>query len=156
MTNTLKLSLWKRCSVFSTQVSERATVQVPTGLHSQTVVTGWSNYWAADTPAWLGFIFSRKRDSQITVYPHWAPSLGLILQLQMEKPHTNTLTPSHAYTHPDAQKKTIELQLPTTTENGVFLLFIPHVCCACASVSLHALTQPLFPVKHTYSNHQSK
>lgn len=72
-------------------VSERATVQVPTGLHSQTVVTGWSNYWVVDTPAWRGFISSRKRDSQITVYPHRAPSSGLIPQLHIRGSHTQTL-----------------------------------------------------------------
>lgn len=108
-------------------VSERATVQVPTGLHSQTVVTGWSNYWVVDTPAWHGFISSRKRDSQITVYPHRAPSSGLIPQLQTGKPPTDTLilySPMHAHIH--MLKSPVEVRLPTTT--GVFLLFIPHVC----------------------------
>lgn len=110
-------------NVFSPSVSERATVQVPTGLHSQTDVTGWSNYWVADTPAWLGFISSRKRDSQITVYPHRAPSSGLIPQLQMMEPHTDTLTPySHMRAHTPTCLKALcwYARLPTATENGVF------------------------------------
>lgn len=92
---------------FPPRVSERATVQVPTGSHSQTVVTGWSNYWVVDTPAWRGFISSRKRDSQITVYPHPTPSSGLILQLQNGKAthrHSDTVQ-SHACAHTLILKK---------------------------------------------------
>lgn len=92
---------------FPPRVSERATVQVPTGSHSQTVVTGWSNYWVVDTPAWRGFISSRKGDSQITVYPHPTPSSGLILQLQNGKAthrHSDTVQ-SHACTHTLILKK---------------------------------------------------
>lgn len=92
---------------FPPRVSERATVQVPTGSHSQTVVTGWSNYWVVDTPAWRGFISSRKGDSQITVYPHPTPSSGLILQLQNGKAthrHSDTVQ-SHACAHTLILKK---------------------------------------------------
>lgn len=113
-------------------------MQVPTGLHSQTVMTGWSNYWVADTPAWLGFISSRKRDSQITVYPHPDPSSGLIPQLQMMEPHTDTLTPySHMRAHtPTCLKASTEIWLPTATENGVFLLYIPYSTpCICKCVT---------------------
>lgn len=93
-------AVWKRWWFSLTWEWKRATVQVPTGLHSQTVMTGWSNYWAVDTPAWRGFISSRKGDSQITVYPHPAPSSGLIPQMQ-----SHTQTPWHCWhsracTHP--------------------------------------------------------
>ena len=106
LTNTLKADTepYERdaeCFFSPHRVSERATVQVPTGSHSQTVVTGWSNYWAVDTPAWRGFISSRKGDSQITVYPHPTPSSGLILQLQNGEAthrHSDTVQ-SHACAH---------------------------------------------------------
>lgn len=131
---------------FPPRVSERATVQVPTGSHSQTVVTGWSNYWVVDTPAWRGFISSRKGDSQITVYPHPTPSSGLILQLQNGKAthrHSDTVQ-SHACAHTLILKKPFNF----TT------LF--RVCvCARAGVSPHASTEPSLPVKHTYLHHQS-
>lgn len=112
--------LWE---CFPPGVNERATVQVPTGLHSQTVVTGWSNYWVADTPAWRGFISSRKRDSQITVYPHRAPSSGLIPQLRTEKPHTGTLTlyiHMYAHTPKDASRYGCQAQLE-------YFFFLPHI-----------------------------
>lgn len=120
----------KRCWMFSSCVSERATVQVPTGLHSQTVVTGWSNYWVVDTPAWRGFISSRKRDSQITVYPHRAPSLGLILQLQNGKATHRLWHCSvpclHTHAHPHAQK----LHRATAPNHNwcLFLFFFYSTC----------------------------
>lgn len=112
-------------------VNERATVQVPTGSHSQTDMTGQSNYWVADTPVWLGFISCRKRDSQITVYPHRAPSSGLIPQLQTEKPHTlkNTLTPSHERAHtPFTSENSCQPQLRVASS----FYFHSHVSCACS------------------------
>lgn len=90
--HTVILSCWKKTLLLVCEW-KRATVQVPTGLHSQTVMTGWSNYWAVDTPAWREFISSRKGDSQITVYPHPAPSSGLILLMRSH----HRQTPSHCW-----------------------------------------------------------
>ena len=152
LTNTLKADTepYERdaeCFFSPHRVSERATVQVPTGSHSQTVVTGWSNYWAVDTPAWRGFISSRKGDSQITVYPHPTPSSGLILQLQNGEAthrHSDTVQ-SHACAH------TLILKI-----SNFAALFRVCVCvCTRAGVSSHASTEPSLPVKHTYLNHQS-
>lgn len=157
MDNTQKMKLsWMKetLNVFSPCVSERATVQVPTGLHSQTVVTGWSNYWVADTPAWQGFISSRKRDSQITVYPHRTPSSGLIPQLQTGKPHTDTMT-LLTYKHPHAQKPR---QGAASNHNGR-LSFIPHVCvCSCVTTCpdralVSCQTHLLAPSKHVEWQH---
>lgn len=137
--------VWKRYWVFLPGVSERATVQVPTGLHSQTVMTGWSNYWVADTPAWLGFISSRKKDSQITVYLHRAPSSGVIPQLQTTEPHTDTLTPcSRMHPHTPTCSKALWRYSCQPQLKAVFYSFIIHtVRRTCASVTTRLNPAPV-------------
>lgn len=139
-------AVWKRrCSCCA---SGKERQQVPTGLHSQTVMTGWSNYWAVDTPAWREFISSRKGDSQITVYPHPAPSSGLILLMR-----SHTQTPWHCWhsrarNHPHAFKALLQ-HSHRPQPVSVFLFYM------WAYVLPHAMNEPSLPVKHTFSRHQS-
>lgn len=122
---------------------KRATVQVPTGLHSQTVVTGWSNYWAADTPAWLGFISSRKRDSQITVYPHRGSQLGLDPAAAKRRRHTQWLWQC-TVTWLRRSMEVYGCQPQLVSYSSFFHMY-----------AVRASTRPSLPVIHTSSHHQS-
>lgn len=137
--HTVILSCWKKTLVLVCEW-KRATVQVPTGLHSQTVMTGWSNYWAVDTPAWREFISSRKGDSQITVYPHPAPSSGLI-PLMRSHHRQDTLT---LLTFPCMQPSTrfqssAAPQPPGRSLHPSFYSTREHMCCH------RPWTSPRFP-----------
>lgn len=152
--HTVILSCWKKTLVLVCEW-KRATVQVPTGLHSQTVMTGWSNYWAVDTPAWREFISSRKGDSQITVYPHPAPSSDLIPLMRSHQRQTPWhCWHSRACNHPHAFKALLRRSHPAT---ACIRLFILHVSICVATGHEQALvsrqTHLLQSSKHTEWQH---
>lgn len=91
----------------------------------------------ADTPAWLGFISSRKRDSQITVYPHRGGSqFGLDpCSCKMKKPHTDTLTLyAHMRAHAHAQRLH---RGATANHNWCLSPFLLHMYAVCVLVRHH-------------------
>lgn len=108
----------------------------------------WQAEVITDTPAWREFIFSRKGDSQITVYPHPDPSSGLILLMR-----SHTQTPWHCWhsracNHPHAFKAPLgRSHRPQPVSVFPFYMW--------AYVLPHATKEPSFPVKHTFSRHQS-
>lgn len=159
MTYTLEVTLnriKKRCWVFLPRVNER--VQVPTGSHSQTAVTGWSNYGVADTPAWSGFISSRKRDSQITVYPHRGSQFGAWSRSCKQRSHTDPLR-SHACTRAQKLHRGIEACRDWHPPPFFFLLHMYRPCvCRCVATCLDPAlgscqTHLLAPSKHAGGQH---